>query len=75
MIVTYQSPDYSPDKVLRRYVRYDGGCYKFCEVGTRKNRSWDLRQGIVDESELPVDVAKHARDRYGAFPSYVAWPL
>jgi capsid portal protein len=73
MKVTYQSDKYSPDKVLKRYVQRIGDEYRFCEVG--QNRRYDIRQGIVDETELPETVKTAADARSGYFPSHVEWPL
>lgn len=75
MKVTSQSKRYAPEAVRARYVRFDrtGGMFHFCEVG--EDRRFDLRQGIVDESELPRAVASAARARVGFTPGYVDWPL
>lgn len=70
----WQARDYAPEKVVRRYVRMDPGQrFRFCEVGA--DARYDLRQGAVDETDLPADVAAAARLRAGHFPSYVEWPI
>lgn len=71
MHATYTSPRYSPDKVLKRYVKRVGALYHFCEVGA--DRRYDLRQGIVDAAELPTDVRAKADARAGHWPAYVDW--
>lgn len=71
--VTSQSKNYAPEAVLKRYVRFDGETYLFCEVGI--DRRYDLRQGTVTEDELPESIAAKARARKGFWPSYVEWPL
>lgn len=75
MKVTHQSKEYKPELVKSRYVRFCkfDGIFYFCEVG--KDRRFDIRQGSVDESELPKAVAIKARENCNIFPSYVEWPL
>lgn len=73
MQVTYESPSYQPEHVTARYVRY---CkfrkrFIFCEVGL--DTRTDIRQGVVEEAELPHEVAHYARERCDTFPSYVRW--
>lgn len=69
--VTSQSKNYVSESVLKRYVRFDGENYHFCEVGF--DRRYDLRQGIVTEKELPESIAAKAKARKGFWPSYVEW--
>lgn len=71
--VTSTAKNYSPDKILKRYVRTDGGRYFWCEVG--EDRMYDLRQGRCEPSDLPISVIEAAEARRGHFPSYVEWPL
>ena len=73
MKVTYQSKNYKPEAVLKRYVRFDGLNYWFCEVG--KNRRYDLRQGTVDASEIAPAIRDAAEAVRGHIPSYVEWPI
>lgn len=81
VIATFTSDMFDPSLVKNRYVRYskwihEGNTYdewSWCEVG--ENRAYDVRQGHCDESDLPVDVAKAAKESAGKFPSYVDWPL
>jgi hypothetical protein len=74
MKTTYQSADYDPAKVTARYVRFTTDKkFFFCEVGL--DTRTDIRQGTVDESELPEYIAKYARERCGIYPSYVRWPF
>lgn len=72
MKVTYQSQNYAPEKVLRRYVCHGHDGYQFCEVGA--DRRYDLRQGTVDSSEIPETVKAAADARKGYWPPYVEWP-
>lgn len=71
--VTSTAKNYSPDKVLKRYVRTDGARYFWCEVG--EDRMYDLRQGRCMASDLPLAVIEAAEKRCGYSPSYVEWPL
>jgi hypothetical protein len=76
MKVTYQSKNYKPEAVLKRYVKYgpwDGGIFLFCEVGG--DRRFDLRQGIVDPSELPNGLAAAAIAHANVSWHYLDWPL
>jgi hypothetical protein len=73
MKITYQSKNYKPEAVLKRYVRWDGDVFLFCEVG--KSRRYDLRQGIIDSDELPEIIRLMAMEKRGCIPSYVEWPL
>lgn len=75
MKVTYQSMNYRPEAVLRRYVMCNcwDGKFQFCEVG--ENRRYDLRQGIVEAGELPEAVRLAALERKGYIPGYVDWPM
>lgn len=76
MKVERAARNFHPDQVRSRYVRlaFDDK-FRWCEVGA--DRSVDLRQGTVKETELPADVAAAARDRRagGVSPFYVDWPL
>lgn len=80
MKVTYQSVRYHPDAVDARYVRYDpDGTFHFAEVQetTVGGKPWrlDVRQGTVEDAELPRDVRNAAVRATGIFPSYVPWPF
>jgi hypothetical protein len=75
MKVIWQSKDYAPEAILKRYVRYgpwDGGVFEFCEVGI--DRRFDLRQGTVTADELPRDLAEAAIAHYEVSMSYLEWP-
>lgn len=75
MNITHQSKSYTPENVLKRYVRRtsaDGG-YHFCEVG--KDRRYDLRQGTIDACELPEAVRVAADENYKVSMHYVDWPF
>jgi len=73
MKVTYQSKNYAPEKILRRYVRRGvDGEYWFCEVG--QDRRYDLRQGTVEATEIAEDVRKKADELKGQYFGYVEWP-
>jgi len=72
--VTYTARDYSPGKVRKRYVRRDvSGAFRWCEVGD--DRRFDLRQGIVAESEIPPLIIQKAIEASKSWPCYVEWPL
>ena len=74
MHITYQSDKYAPEKVKMRYVRFGlNGVYEFCEVGF--DRRYDLRQGEIDEKEIPKDIREQAIALRGQAFSYVEWPL
>lgn len=72
--VTFTAPQYSPNKVRRRYVRaevaFDG--YRWCEVGDDKR--YDIRQGTCDTADLPDDVRRAADALRGQTFAYVDWP-
>jgi hypothetical protein len=51
----------------------EGIQFAFCEVG--KNRRHDLRQGIVEPSELPAGLAAEAIAHAGVSIHYLTWPL
>jgi capsid portal protein len=73
MKVNYTAKSYAPENVRKRYVRLaENGEFMFCEVGD--DRRYDLRQGIVDRSEIPEIVAREAERISGTFPNYVEWP-
>lgn len=62
---TLQQPD--------RYVRFDfDNKFHFIEVDPR-DRRYDIADGTVDESDLPVEVAKFAREQRGIYPPYTKW--
>lgn len=71
MQATYTSKNYDPKLVQKRYVRYNAydKTFHFCEVG--EDRRYDLRQGLVEQHELPEPVAAEAL-KYNS--SYVDWP-
>jgi len=71
--VTYQARDYDPSQVHKRYVRFDGKKFGFCEIG--KLRGFDIRQGWVDAEDLPTDVKDKAIALKGTWPSYIEWPI
>lgn len=75
MQVTYQSKNYSPDQVVKRYVRKASGAdnYNWCEVG--KDRRYDLRQGTVEADELTDDIRALADEQYKTSCHYINWPL
>ena len=75
MNVTYQSKNYSPEAVLKRYVKYCpwDGTFEFCEVGG--DRRFDLRQGTVDDNELPDGLPDAAIAHANVSMSYLEWPL
>lgn len=73
MKIKNQSPKYAAEKVLRRYVKRVGDEYWFCEVG--QDRRYDLRQGIVEASELPEAVRLRADEQKGQYFGYVDWPI
>lgn len=70
---TYTATNYKPEEVSKRYVRFDGEVFRFCEVGN--DRRFDIRQGIVSRDELPDAIATAASERRGFSPSYVEWPI
>lgn len=74
---TYESPDYSPSKIVGRYVKYcRSRGFEWCECAPGQfGWLWDYRQGTCDESDLPADVVVAAVARAGMFPPYVDWPL
>lgn len=74
MKVTYQSNNYSPDRVTARYVRRSSasGGYDWCEVG--EDRRYDVRQGTVEASELADDVRSAADENYKVSMNYISWP-
>lgn len=73
MKVTYQSKKYTPEAVLKRYVRHTpGGGYDWCEVG--KDRRYDLRQGTVEADELPDALRMAADEHYKISLNYIDWP-
>lgn len=72
MKVTWESIRFEPAQVRSRYVRFCSGVFYFCEVDRYKQ---DVRQGEVEESELPPEIAAAARQCSGVWPSYVGWPL
>jgi hypothetical protein len=72
METTYQADGYSPDLVRARYVRAANGSYRFCEVGD--DRRYDLRQGIVEPSELSMAVRRKACALEGHAYGWVTWP-
>lgn len=73
--VTYQSKAYAPENVDRRYVRFDrgDGVFHFCETGI--GTANDIRQGTVDEADLPASIAGRASSAAIGWPSYVPWPM
>jgi hypothetical protein len=73
MNVTYQSKGYSADAVRMRYVKKGIDGYRFCEVGD--DRRFDLRQGTVDQGEIPDGIRELADCRAGHCFSYVEWPM
>ena len=70
---TYTAKSYSPEKVMKRYVRCDGDGFAFCEVG--EDKRYDLRQGKVDAADIPEPLKESAKERYGQAFSYVEWPI
>ncbi len=75
MRVTWQSRNYAAESVRGRYVRFDKGegAFHFCETGI--GTANDIRQGTVEESELPAAIAERAKAAAYGWPSYVAWPI
>lgn len=73
MKVTYQSSNYAPEKILRRYVRRSSDGYQFCEVG--QDRRYDLRQGTVEADEIPEAIRIKADALKGQYFGYVDWPI
>ena len=74
MRITYQSENYAPEKIVKRYVRFGvNGVYQFCEVGSDKR--YDLRQGEVNEIEIPEDIKEKAIALRGQAFAYVEWPF
>lgn len=71
--VTHASKKYSPDKVRKRYVRWNGLSYAWCEVG--EDPRYDLRQGWCSKEELPPEIMEAANANRGQAFSYVEWPL
>ena len=74
MKITYQSKNYSPDKVTKRYVRRStaSGEYDWCEVG--EDRRFDVRQGTIEPDELPEDIRAAADELFKTSSAYVDWP-
>ena len=73
MKVTYQSTNYAPEKIMRRYARCGPDGYEFCEVG--KDRRYDLRRGTVEPNELPEAIRLKADALKGQYFAYVDWPI
>lgn len=74
MKVKYQSKAYTPEAVLKRYVRKTpGGGYDWCEVG--EDWRYDLRQGTVEPSELTDEIRTACDEHYKTSLSYIDWPL
>lgn len=73
--VTYQADSYAPERVLKRYVSYRivEGEFFFCEVG--EDRRYDLRQGYVDATHVPLAIRITAYGQAGFYPPYVEWPF
>ena len=68
----YQSSDYDRAKVKAHYIRYDPstGLFKWCET---YGGVYDVRQGEIEEQNVPADIARFAREASHQFPSYIAW--
>ena len=76
--VRFTSALYGEIAVERRYVRFDGDEFRWCECNAPDAKSghrWDIRQGTCDESDLPSEVAVAARRLQYTYPSYVEWPM
>ena len=75
MKITYQSKNYAPEEVTKRYVRRSSaaGGYDFCEVG--EDRRYDVRQGTVEPDELPDSVRNAADELRKTSCAYVDWPF
>lgn len=74
MKVTYQSRNYSPKQVKKRYVRRSvSGAYEFCEIG--QEAKFDVRQGTVEPHEIPDAVRAAADNSSGQYFGYVDWPF
>ena len=72
--VLYQAKNYTPDQVLKRYVRVDpSGGIHWCEVG--KDRRYDVRQGSAGIEDVPEGIFAAAKAKCGSWPSYVEWPI
>lgn len=68
--VTYQSPRYAPEAVVRRFAMVNSvGVIIWSDLG---NRGFDLRQGYADPEDLPLAVLAETRARPGR---WVAWPI
>lgn len=74
--VTCVSPNYSPDKVVTRYVRLNafGTEYQFCEVG--EDSRYNIRSGVViDPSIIPEEIKAKAKELQLQAFGYVVWPF
>lgn len=86
MRTTYQSKNYSPDKVTKRYIRKVSWMereyipittdeeYRWCEVG--QDTRYDIRQGYASADEVPDSIKTElvSPSRVGTL-GYVEWPL
>jgi hypothetical protein len=74
MKITYQSKDYAPEKILKRYVScHIYGEFFVSEVGYDKR--YDLRQGYVLAHELPENIRTKAQELRGQAFNAVEWPF
>ncbi len=74
MRVTYQSKDYAPEKIVKRYVSCTiDGLFRVVEVG--KDKRYDLRQGYVLAHHLPDEIRRKAQDLRGFAFNGVEWPM
>ena len=74
--ITFVSPDYSPEKVKSRYVRFSPrfNAFHFCEVG--EDSRYDIRQGVViDPSIIPEEIQTQAKEMQNKMFGYVVWPF
>jgi hypothetical protein len=74
MDIVYQSVNYNSATRYKRYVRYSGhdDIFHFCL--TDPVTRYDVMQGSVREYELPIEIAKAARELQMRYNSYVDWP-
>lgn len=70
---TYRSNCYAPDKVVKRYVRYNySGTYKVVEANAE---SYSIRELDAAPADIPQEIRDGALAVRNRFPAYVEWPL
>lgn len=73
MKITYVAQCYRPQSVKKHYVRVliqKSENYKWCEVDVREVT---IREGFINQSELPKEIKKRADERRAQSFGWVQW--